>query len=288
MRSFGVISPQFWTGRTGKEIQACGAEAIVLATYLMTSPHSHMCGLYYLSKQYIVDDTGRPLKAVDKALKDLSLLPSGAFSFYDETSKWIWIPEMMRWQVGTIKPRDSRIGAIVKWYESLPSIPFINAFFDRYASEIPELQKRGISTRLPVVIRGVEGASTGGVGAERPPLSTLGLGLVPVLEGGAGETKPVVKSYGERGNVRLTEEAHSRLKEKLNGNLDDFIAELDCYAGVNPKRFKQYVDHEQVIETWFRKAVKEGKVKARASPEHDAAAVERERVRIFGAKAAKA
>src|SRR5688572_23727616 len=100
MRSFGIVSPQFWTGRTGKEIQRASKDAVILAAYLMTSPHSHMCGLYYVSKQYIMYDTSLTLREVTKALAVLAALPSGAFALYDEDSNYIWVPSMMYWQVG--------------------------------------------------------------------------------------------------------------------------------------------------------------------------------------------
>jgi hypothetical protein len=264
LRSFGIIAPQFWTGRTGREIQAAGPDAVIIATYLMTSPHSHMCGLYYVSKQYIVYDTGRPMKSVEKALQQLATLPSGAFAVYDEASQHVWLPEMMRWQLGgPLKPNDGRIIAIIKWYQALPRVPFLKSFFNRYRSELPGLELREY-------LDPEKGRDKGG--DSPPPIYTPDPDLVPVSpEGVQGKPKsPFVpelkKAYGEKGNVRLTDEEHAKLKIKLNGNLDDFIAQLDAYPGVNPKRFRQYICHYDVITTWFNMALKDGKIKPRASP----------------------
>lgn len=191
MRSFGIVSPQFWTGQTGKEIQACGCEPIVLAVYLMTSPHSHMCGLYYVPKEYIVLDTGRPLRAIEKAFLQLRTLPSGAFSFYDDKSRYVWVPEMLKWQVGELKPKDGRIQGIINWYKALPSIPFVHAFFDRYSREIPGLPKRGIPALSWGPEGGVEGAPMAPKSCPDPdPAPLPDPDPVLDLEGGSGETKP--------------------------------------------------------------------------------------------------
>lgn len=48
MRDYAKVSPRFWLGETGRELRKAGAEAQVVAFYLMTSPHANMLGLYYL------------------------------------------------------------------------------------------------------------------------------------------------------------------------------------------------------------------------------------------------
>lgn len=280
MRSFGIVSPQFWTGRTGKEIQAAGAEAIILATYLMTSPHSHMCGVYYLSKQYVSIDTGRPIKAIEKAFHQLATLPSGAFAYYDQENNYVWVPEMLAWQVGELKPQDSRIRGIIKWYESLPSIPFVAAFFDRYSNELPGLTKREITKKNRPVVRGVEGAVAD---ANAPTYPSPVLSPVLSLEGGAGETKP----HGEFGHVKLTESQHDKLKAKLNGKTDDYIARFDNWVQQAPDAKANGVkrrdrDAYSSILAWHAKDVAEGRVEARASPDEIHAKAEAHRLKIFG------
>ncbi|ASF48096.1 hypothetical protein [Methylovulum psychrotolerans] len=68
MRDYGKVSPKFWTGRTGKAIKAEGMEAVLVAMYLMTSPHADMLGVYYLPTVYIAHDTGLPLAGACKGL----------------------------------------------------------------------------------------------------------------------------------------------------------------------------------------------------------------------------
>ncbi|MCJ2205071.1 hypothetical protein K9T61_05110 [Escherichia coli] len=44
MRDYAKVSPRFWLGETGRELRKAGAEAQVVAFYLMTSPHANMLG----------------------------------------------------------------------------------------------------------------------------------------------------------------------------------------------------------------------------------------------------
>ena len=53
MRDYATVAPQFWLGKTGRELRRQGAEAQVVSFYLMTSPHANMLGLYYLPILYI-------------------------------------------------------------------------------------------------------------------------------------------------------------------------------------------------------------------------------------------
>ena len=61
MREYSKITPQFWLGSTGKKLRG-HTEAQIVATYLLTSPHANMLGLYYLPKMFISHETGLPSK----------------------------------------------------------------------------------------------------------------------------------------------------------------------------------------------------------------------------------
>ena len=62
MRDYGKVSPQFWIGQTGKKLRSEGAEAQIVAMYLMTSPHANMLGLYYCPAMFIAHETGLDLE----------------------------------------------------------------------------------------------------------------------------------------------------------------------------------------------------------------------------------
>ena len=76
MRDYATVAPQFWLGKTGRELRKKGAEAQVVSFYLMTSPHANMLGLYYLPILYIAHETGLGLEGASKGLNSCLLYTS--------------------------------------------------------------------------------------------------------------------------------------------------------------------------------------------------------------------
>ena len=58
MREYAKLAPTLWTGETGKALRKKGPEALIVAVYLMSSPHSNMLGLYYQPVMYMAHETG--------------------------------------------------------------------------------------------------------------------------------------------------------------------------------------------------------------------------------------
>lgn len=152
MRDYATVSPQFWLGKTGRELRSAGAEAQVVAFYLMTSPHANMLGLYYLPVLYLAHETGLGLEGASKGLE--RAIKAG-FCSYDEHSEMVWVHEMAGYQVGrSLKPGDNRCAGVRNEYASLPENPFLSGFFDRYQADFHMTLKRGEE-------RGYGGASRG-------------------------------------------------------------------------------------------------------------------------------
>lgn len=130
MRDFAKVSPQFWTGRTGKDIRAMGRDCQVLALYLITCPNANMIGLYYLPIPTMAHEIGSPFEGASKALRRLS---EGAFCAYDEDSEVVWVREMARFQIGdALHANDKRIEGIRRELDALPKSYLISEFRDRY------------------------------------------------------------------------------------------------------------------------------------------------------------
>ena len=130
MRDYGKISPSFWTGKTGKAIKAGGQEAVVVAMYLMSSPHSNMIGLYYLPMMYLAHETGMGFEGASKGLQRAC---EAGFCSYDEASEVVWVHEMARYQIADeLKANDLRTKGVQREIDSVPENPFISAFYDRY------------------------------------------------------------------------------------------------------------------------------------------------------------
>lgn len=81
-----------------------------------------------------------------------------------------------------------------------------------------------------------------------------------------GESEAEEKiAFGEFGAVKLTMEQRDKLSVKLEGNLDDFIRQLDRYSQTSPSKFKKYKSHYAVILDWYDRAISEGRVKTKPS-----------------------
>ena len=130
MRDYAKVAPTFWTGETGRKLRALGPEAQVMALYLITSPHATMTGLYHLPLAYAAHDLGSSFEGASKALRSLSEV---GFAYYDEASETVWIPEMIRFQVGeTLSPRDNRHKAILRELEMCRKSKYFAHFVAKY------------------------------------------------------------------------------------------------------------------------------------------------------------
>lgn len=131
MRDYAKLSPTFWTGQTGKELRRRGSEGVVVALYLMSSPHSNMLGLYYQPRLYMAHETGLGIEGASKGLQDC--IDCG-FCEYDDATEVVWVPEMAAYQIGdALASGDKRCKGIQKDYLALPNNPFVGHFFARYA-----------------------------------------------------------------------------------------------------------------------------------------------------------
>lgn len=143
MRQYGTVSPLFWTGKTGRKLRE-DRDAQVIALYLMTNPHSHQTGLYYLPLMYLANEVGIPIEGARKALLTLA---EDRFCLYDEMTEWVWVCEMAAWQIGTgLKDTDKRAMGVQQYVEAAPILPFTHAFLDRYKADFhlrATRQKRG-------------------------------------------------------------------------------------------------------------------------------------------------
>lgn len=117
MRDYGIVSPKFWTGETGKSLRT-DRDGQVLALYLMTSPHSCMTGAFYCPVMYMGHETGLGIEGATKALQRLL---EGGFCEYDEASEWIFVTRMASFQIGEeLKPNDNRVGGLKKEMAKMP------------------------------------------------------------------------------------------------------------------------------------------------------------------------
>lgn len=182
MRDYAKVSPKFWTGETGQEIARRGSDALVVALYLMTSPHSNMLGLYYQPVLYIAEETGLSPEGASKGLQQCI---EAGFCAYDAATKIVWVVEMACYQIGsTLAENDKRCKGIQKDYAALPNNQFLGAFYDRYAADFHLTERRDFAPKpkglafvltSPLQAPSKQGEGTGegtGTGAGKPTASS--------------------------------------------------------------------------------------------------------------------
>lgn len=139
MRDYGIVSPRFWIGATGKELRK-HPYAQRVALYLMSAPSSEMTGVYYCPVTSILFEVGSPFDAPSKGLQEqidavkeaLSILSDLDFCLYDFESEYVFVKEMARWQIAEfLKASDKRVIAVRKAVASMP-LAFQRAFVERY------------------------------------------------------------------------------------------------------------------------------------------------------------
>jgi uncharacterized phage protein (TIGR02220 family) len=91
MRLYGSIQTCFWENEDAQKLSDQGK---LLATYLLTGPHSNMIGCFRLPAGYITEDLRWDIQKVKAAFHELHEL---RFITRDETSGWLLINNFLRW-----------------------------------------------------------------------------------------------------------------------------------------------------------------------------------------------
>lgn len=68
MRDYGMVSPRFWIGETGRKLRKF-PDAQRIAMYLLTAPMADMTGVFYCPVATILNDVGEPCEPSESPLK---------------------------------------------------------------------------------------------------------------------------------------------------------------------------------------------------------------------------
>lgn len=130
MRDYSIIKPQFWTGKTGRDLRNLGRDAQLLALYLQSCPAANMIGMYYLPLPTICHETGLSPKGTLKALQCLS---EAEFAEYDAVSEVIWVLNMAKYQVAEqLDLKDKRCKGVWRQLTTYKTTKFFRPFYVRY------------------------------------------------------------------------------------------------------------------------------------------------------------
>lgn len=145
MRDYGVVSPKFWIGGTGKALRG-NQEAQIVALYLMTSPHANMIGVFYCPLDTIAKETGLTSEGARKGLRRLI---EADFANFDEDTEEVFAVRMAAYQVGErLEAKDNRCKGVARELDKVMSGRLKAAFHAIYsvAFHLPPLAQNAPAT----------------------------------------------------------------------------------------------------------------------------------------------
>lgn len=156
MSYYGVIFPEFWTGRTGRELRERGKDAQLIALYLATNRHANMLGLYHLLLDDVKHETGLGWRGVARGLEAVAEVD---YARFDTASSFMWVRQMVRFRLGlqpgeALDPDDNRAKGVNRIYAAIDPNPFLGDFFDAN-HKVLRLRKRREPVGLVVSLSSV-------------------------------------------------------------------------------------------------------------------------------------
>lgn len=131
MRDYATVAPQFWSGETGRALRRAGPNALLVAMYLITTPHSNAFGFYYMPLMYLAHDLNL---SVGEAAEAMEYCVESGFCEYDFDADVVWVRNMARFQIGEkISPKDNRAAWVAREWAKLPKCDLLAEFQAQYA-----------------------------------------------------------------------------------------------------------------------------------------------------------
>ncbi len=119
---YRTICTQLWTD---KKIQRLTVHGKLLFVYLITNPHTHLSGIYYLPKELITKETGLSNTLSDTLFHTLSELER---AYYDADTSTVFVVNMFSYQGQGEKNERSCANQLAGLHDS----PLIGLFLKRY------------------------------------------------------------------------------------------------------------------------------------------------------------
>ena len=222
--AYKKVDEVFWTD---PEVQCLQPNEKLLFLYLITNPHTHYSGIYYLPTSFILEETGIQGNPIKKAL---TTLEGGNFIEYDSQKKIVWVKQMAKHQVSQGNTKNILLG-IANHLEKLHKSFLIKDFLDYYKYlGIPiENPSKWDAEPIPESVAVEEAVKEEGEEKKKPPSKI---------------------SFGEHENVKMTKGEYEKLKEITAPNhLGNYIEKLSDYIA---SKGKKYTSHYAVLRTWLR------------------------------------
>lgn len=132
--AYKTLEDTFWTD---PDFEHLSFEEHSFLGYLITNRHAHYCGIYYLPKLFMADETRLTLERVDEYLEALAKKNSeGKFSaLYDEKCKVVWVKNMLRYQARATNKKTTLQGT-AKQIPTVHGTPLVRQFITYYKEDI--------------------------------------------------------------------------------------------------------------------------------------------------------
>lgn len=147
---YRAVFSTIWTEDTGREWNRLGHHFHKVAFYLLTGPLSNAYGLYYLPLAIAQSHTGL---SADRLMQVFSVFDGQDFAVYDAAAEWVWVKNMVRYQLFPNKDKvsqaDLRLRGVRRFYDTCPPNAHLGPFFERYGEELGLACRREGKVRLP-------------------------------------------------------------------------------------------------------------------------------------------
>lgn len=128
---YRTIDTALWTDPAVRKLDAAGK---LLFVYLITNPHAHVGGIYYLSPTWAIHDTGLAASKLDTLSDTLSGLGLARF---DQKTDVVWVCKMFKYQGGGEKLERSVGRHLVSLHNSFLIKEFLE-LYPRVRRYIPD------------------------------------------------------------------------------------------------------------------------------------------------------
>lgn len=124
---YRTVNTSFWTD---PKVRALAPDGKLLMLYLVTCPHAHVGGIYYLPEVTVLHETGVTRRALDTLWHTLS---KPGLAFRDGETEVVWVTNMLRYQGSGSKI----FASVANQLACLHNSPLINKFLQRYPEIAP-------------------------------------------------------------------------------------------------------------------------------------------------------
>ena len=119
---YRTINTSFWTD---PKVRGLSPDGKLLMLYLVTCPHAHVGGIYYLPEVIALHETGFSKRVLDTLWDTLS---GSGLAFRDRKTEIIWVVNMLRYQGRGFKVFSSVATQLLSLHKS----PLIKRFLQKY------------------------------------------------------------------------------------------------------------------------------------------------------------